>query len=58
MSSSQCPYFPLPYLAALLVNPDEAFAYLGIENVSGAPAAHIRASNQAVCLFLLGLFIS
>lgn len=56
--TSQCPYFPLPYLAALLVNPDEAFAYLGIENVSGAPAAHIRASNQAVCLFLLGLFIS
>lgn len=44
--TSQCSYFPLPYLAELLSNPDEAFAYLGIENVGGTAALHIQASNS------------
>lgn len=43
--TSQCPYVPLPYLAALLANPDEAFKSLGIEDVGGTSALHIQVSN-------------
>lgn len=43
--TSQCPYVPLTYLAALLANPDEGFTSLGIEDVAGRSALHVRASN-------------
>lgn len=54
--TSQLTYFPLPYLTALLGNPDEAFTYVGIENVDGVAALHIQAintySSNAIMQFL------
>jgi hypothetical protein len=43
--TSQCWYFPLPYLDALLSNPDESFTYVGTESHGVAAALHIQASN-------------
>jgi hypothetical protein len=44
--TSRSVYFPLPYLAALLGNSDEALTYFGPENVDGAAAVHVQASNS------------
>jgi hypothetical protein len=43
--TSQCLYFPLPYLNALLSNPDEGFTYLGIESLGDATALHVQATD-------------
>jgi hypothetical protein len=42
----QCWYFPLPYLVSLLGNSDEAFTYIGVENLDGVAALHIQASDS------------
>jgi hypothetical protein len=44
-STSQCVYFPLPYLAGILQNPDVALQYIGSETLNGASAQHIRATD-------------
>jgi hypothetical protein len=43
--TTQCPDFPLPYLAAILNNPDEALKVVGQEQVEGAAALHVEATN-------------
>lgn len=44
-ASSQCVYFPQPYLAALLTNPDVTLKFVGAETVDSIPANHIHAQN-------------
>jgi hypothetical protein len=46
VETSRSVYFPLPYLAALLGNPDEALKYFGTENLNGTAALHVQASNS------------
>jgi len=46
MVTSRSVYFPLPYLAALLGNPDEALTYSGTENINGTVALHVQATNS------------
>jgi hypothetical protein len=41
-ATSRCPDFPLPFLAATLNNPDEAFQFVGQETVEGRLANHVR----------------
>lgn len=40
--TDQCPDFPLPILAAALTNSDEAFQYIGQENINGESVQHVR----------------
>jgi hypothetical protein len=41
-ATSRSPDFPLPFLAAALNNPDEAFQFVGQETVNGRAASHVR----------------
>ncbi|MGH9699848.1 MAG: hypothetical protein ACRD52_10360 [Candidatus Acidiferrales bacterium] len=41
--TSQAPEFPLPFVAALLNDPDMSFRYVGIENSNGTSLQHIQA---------------
>lgn len=43
--TSQAKDFPLPLLAGLLANPDEALQFIGLEQVGSASAEHLRATN-------------
>lgn len=43
--TSQSPDFPVPFLAAVLNNSETAIQYLGLENLEGFPAHHIRFWN-------------
>jgi hypothetical protein len=43
--SSQSPYFPLPFLSGILVNPDYSIAYIGAETLNGINTAHLRLQN-------------
>ena len=40
--NSQCPDFPLPFLAAVLNDPDSGIQYVGLESVDCSPVHHIR----------------
>ena len=40
--TSQCPDFPLPFLAAVLNDPDSGIQYVGLESFDGSPVHHIR----------------
>ncbi|HVB58722.1 MAG TPA: hypothetical protein VNE63_20140 [Candidatus Acidoferrales bacterium] len=42
----QCADFPLPFLSAILGNPDESFRYIGPETLNGAPVQHIQVWNS------------
>ena len=44
-STSQCAYFPLPYLAGVLQNPDTAYQYVGSETLGGSSVQHVRVWN-------------
>jgi hypothetical protein len=44
-ATSQTALFPSPLLVGALNSPDYALQYVGIENVGGAPANHIRVWN-------------
>jgi hypothetical protein len=44
-STSQCAYFPLPYLAGVLQNPDTALQYIGGETLAGTAVQHVRVWN-------------
>jgi hypothetical protein len=44
-SSSQCMYFPFPFLASLLNNPDVSIQYVGQEALDSSVANHIRVLN-------------
>jgi hypothetical protein len=44
-ATSQCPDFPLPLLAAALLNPDTALEYVGEETINGVATHHIRFWN-------------
>lgn len=44
-STSQCVYFPLPYLAGVLQSPDTAYQYVGSETLGGASVQHVRVWN-------------
>lgn len=44
-ASSQCLYFPLPYLAGILNNPDYSIQYVGQETVGSSTANHIVVQN-------------
>jgi hypothetical protein len=43
-ATAQCRDFPLPFLLALLNNPEETLAFVGVEQL-GVSALHIRATN-------------
>ncbi len=43
--TSHCPDFPLPYLTAILTNPDEELKVIGPEQMDGAAALHVEAIN-------------
>jgi hypothetical protein len=43
-ATAQCRDFPLPFLLALINNPDETLAFVGAEQL-GVSALHIRATN-------------
>jgi hypothetical protein len=43
--TDQCPDFPLPLVASLLNNSDEAFRYIAQETLNGASAQHIQVWN-------------
>jgi hypothetical protein len=43
-ATAQCRDFPLPFLLALLNNPDEALTFVGMEQL-GVTALHIQATN-------------
>lgn len=45
VASSRCIYFPQPYLADLLKNPDVVFKFAGNETVDSVSANHIHAQN-------------
>jgi len=44
-ASSQCLYFPQPYLLSLLTNPDMSLQFIGQESLASGPTNHIRAQN-------------
>jgi hypothetical protein len=44
-ASSQCLYFPLPFLIGVLNNPDYSIRYVGHENVGSATTNHIAVQN-------------
>jgi hypothetical protein len=44
-ASCQSAVFPLPFLAAAFVNPDEAIQYIGLETLGQSQAQHIRVWN-------------
>ncbi len=44
-STSQCPFFPLPYLIGVLHNTDNTLQYLGAESLGTAPVQHLRIWN-------------
>ena len=44
-ASSQCMYFPFPFLAGLLNNPDVSIQYVGQEALDSSMAYHIRVLN-------------
>lgn len=44
-ASSQCLYFPLPYLAGLLGNPNVVLSFVGQEAIDSTTANHIRVQN-------------
>jgi len=44
-ASSQCLYFPLPYLSGILNNPDYSIQYIGQETVGSSIANHIIVQN-------------
>ena len=44
-ASSQCLYFPLPYIASVLSNPDYSIQFVGQEIVGTATANHITVQN-------------
>lgn len=44
--TSQAAEFPLPFIAALLNNPDNSFRYVGLETSTGASLHHIKAWNS------------
>jgi hypothetical protein len=43
--SAACPYFPLPLIAGALANPDESFAYIGLETLNGTGVQHVQFWN-------------
>jgi len=44
-ASSQCLYFPFPYLSGILNNPDYSIQYVGQETVGSSAANHIIVQN-------------
>jgi hypothetical protein len=44
--TSQCPDFPLPFLAGALNNPDTAYKYVGLETLNGATVQHVQFWNS------------
>jgi hypothetical protein len=44
-ASSQCLYFPLPYLSGILSNPDYSIQYIGQETVAASTTNHIVVQN-------------
>ena len=44
-ATSQCLYFPLPYLSGILNNPDYSVQYIGQETVGSSTASHIVVQN-------------
>jgi hypothetical protein len=44
-STSQCSFFPLPYLTSILQNPDVALQFVGTENLGGTSVRHLRSQN-------------
>lgn len=44
-ASSQCLYFPLPFLSGILNNPDYSIQYVGQETVGSSSANHIVVQN-------------
>jgi len=44
-ASSQCLYFPLPYLLGILNNPDYSIQYVGQETLNGAAVNHLVVQN-------------
>jgi hypothetical protein len=44
-ASSQCFYFPLPFLSGILSNPDYSIQYIGQETVANTTANHIVVQN-------------
>jgi hypothetical protein len=44
-ASSQCLYFPLPFLSGLLNNPDVSLSYIGQDSFDSSQANHIRVQN-------------
>jgi hypothetical protein len=44
-ASSQCLYFPLPYLAGLIANPDVSIQFVAQETIDGSVANHIHVQN-------------
>ena len=43
--TTQCTYFPLPFLAGAIANPDVALKYVGLEALNGGSTQHIRLRN-------------
>ena len=52
-ASSQSLYFPFPFLAGILNNPDISLQYVGQESLDLAQANHIRVQNTFASLFRL-----
>jgi hypothetical protein len=44
-ASSQCLYFPFPFLSGLLNNSEVSLQYVGQESLDSSPANHIRVQN-------------
>jgi hypothetical protein len=47
-ASSRCVYFPLPYLAGILSNPDYSILFVGKETLGSAAVFHIAVQNTFV----------